>query len=70
MFLEPYLNVHSLKVSSLSFGLFPIKGRRSRYLHFDNMVFVLRSDALPATNPLFRGNTGPPVFNIKVGAFC
>ena len=31
------------------------------------MAFVLRSDALPATNPLFRGKTGPPVFHIKAG---
>ena len=31
------------------------------------MVFVLRSDAFPATNSLFRGKTGPPVFKIKVG---
>ena len=45
--------------SSLSFGLFPIRGRHSRYLHFYDMAFVLRSDALPATNPLFGGKTGP-----------
>ena len=31
------------------------------------MAFVLRSDALPATNPLFRVKTGPPVFHIKAG---
>ena len=54
--------------SSLSFGLFPIRGRHSRYLHFYYMAFVLRSDALPATNPLFGGKTGPPVFHIKAGA--
>ena len=54
--------------SSLFFGLFPIRGRHSRYLHFYNMAFVLPSDALPAANPLFRGKTGPPVFHIKVGA--
>ena len=54
--------------SSSSFGLFPIRGRHSRYLHFFDMAFVLQSDALPATNPLFRGKAGPPVFHIKVGA--
>ena len=54
--------------SSFSFDFFPIKGRHSRYLHFYDMAFVLRSDAFPATNPLFRGKTGPPVFHIKVGA--
>ena len=53
---------------SFSFGLSPIRGRHSRYLHFYDMAFILRSDALPATNPLFRGKTGPPVFHIKVGA--
>ena len=38
-------------------------------LHFYNMAFLfLLSDALPATNPLFRGKTGPTVFHIKVGA--
>ena len=31
------------------------------------MAFVLRSDALPATNPLFGGKTGLPVFHIKMG---
>ena len=41
--------------SSLSFGLFQIRGRHSRYLHFYNVAFVLWSDALPATNPLFGG---------------
>ena len=55
--------------TSFSFGLFPTRGRHSRYLHFYDMAFVLRPDALPATNPLFRGKTGPPVFHIKVGAF-
>ena len=55
--------------SSLSFGLFPVRGRHSRYLHFYYMAFVLRSDALPATKPLFGGKTGPPVFHIKAGAF-
>ena len=54
--------------SSSSFGLFLIRGRHSRYLHFYDMAFVLRSDALPATNPLFRGKTGPSIFHIKVGA--
>ena len=54
--------------SFFSFGLFLIRGRQSRYLHFYDMAFVLRSDALPATNPLIRGKTGPPVFHIKVGA--
>ena len=54
--------------SSLSFGLFPIRGGHSRYVHFYYMAFVLRSDALPATNPLCGGKTGPPVFHIKVGA--
>ena len=54
--------------SSFSFGLFPIRGRHSKYLHFYDMAFVLRSDALPATNPLFGGKTGPLVFHIKVGA--
>ena len=56
--------------SSLSFGLFPIRGRHSRYLHFCDMAFVLRSDVLPATNPLFRGKTGPPIFHIKVEVSC
>ena len=32
------------------------------------MAFVLRSDAFSATNPLFGGKTGPPVFHIKLGA--
>ena len=35
---------------------------------FYNMAFVLWSGALPATNPLFRGTTGPSVFHIKLGA--
>ena len=56
--------------SSFSFGLFPIRDRHSRYLHFYDIAFVLRSDALPATNPLFRGKTGPPVCHIKVEASC
>ena len=43
-------------------------GHHSRYLHFYDMAFVLRSDALPATNPLFRWKTGPPDFHINVGA--
>ena len=34
---------------------------------FYDMAFVLRSDALPVTNPLFRRKTGPPIFHIKVG---
>ena len=54
--------------SFLSFGLLPIRGRHSRYLHFYNMAFVLRLDALPDTNPLFGGKTGPPVYHIKVEA--
>ena len=54
--------------SSLSFGVFPIRGRHSRYQHFYNMAFVLRSNALPATNHLFRGKSGPPVSHIKVEA--
>ena len=54
--------------SSLFFDLFPIRGRHSKYPHFYNMAFVLRSDVLPATNPLFGGKTEPPVFHIKVGA--
>ena len=60
--------VKRLFSSSFSFGLFPIRGRHSRYLHFYDMAFVLRSDALPATNPLFRGKTGPSVFHIKMEA--
>ena len=50
------------------FGLFPIRGHHSRYLHFYYMAFVLRSDALPATNALFGEKTGPLVFHIKAGA--
>ena len=53
---------------SSSFDLLPIRGRHSRYLHFYNMAFVSRLDALPATKPLFQGKTGPPVCQIKVGA--
>ena len=34
---------------------------------FYYMAFALRSHALPATNPLFGGKTGPPVFHIKAG---
>ena len=30
------------------------------------MAFVLRSHALPATNPLFGGKTEPPVLHLKV----
>ena len=54
--------------SFLSFGLFPIRGRHSRYLHFCNMAFILWLDTLSATYPFFGGKTGPPVFHIKVGA--
>ena len=54
--------------SSLSFGLFLIRGRHSRDLHFYNMAFVLRSDALPTTNPIFGWKTGPLVFHVKVEA--
>ena len=36
--------------------------------NFYNVAFVLRSDALPASNPLFEGKTEPPVLHIKVGA--
>ena len=61
------LNLYTSSSSSLSFGLFPIRGRHSRYLYFYNKAFVLRSDALPATNPLFGGKTGLPVFHIKAG---
>ena len=53
--------------SPLSFGLFPNRGRHTRYLYFYNMAFVLRSDALPVANPLFRGKTRPPIFHMKVG---
>ena len=49
------------------FRLISIRGRHSRYLYFCNMAFVLRSDALPATNPLIGGKTGPPACHIKVG---
>ena len=49
--------INNLSSSSFSFGLFPIRGRHSRYLHFYDMAFVLQSDALPATNPLFRRKT-------------
>ena len=56
------------KTSSLSFGLLPIRGRFSRYLHFYTMAFVLLSDAFAATNPLFIEKTGLPVFHIKVEA--
>ena len=56
--------------SSLSFGLFPIRGRHSRYLHFYNMAFVLRSDALPATNPLFAGKTGNQLLKTKLLNWC
>ena len=61
-------NESSSSSSSSSFGLFPIRGRHSRYLHFYYMAFVLRSDAFPATKPLFGGKTGPPVFHMKAGA--
>ena len=54
-----FLYSTEISFSSFSFGLFPIRGRYSRYLHFYDMAFVLRSDDLPATNPLFRGKTGP-----------
>ena len=36
-------------------------------LYFYDMAFVLRSDAFPASNLLFEGKTGAPVFYIKVG---
>ena len=63
-----FCSLLSSAYTSFSFGLFPIRGRHSRYLHFYDMAFVLQSDTLPAINPLFRGKTGPPVFHIKVGA--
>ena len=56
----------ALIFSSLPFSLLPTRGRHSTYLH--TMAFVLRSDTLPATNSLFGGKTGPPVFHIKMGA--
>ena len=54
---------------SFSFGFSRLAVATADNLHFYNMAFLfLRSDALPATNPLFRGKTGPPVFHIKMGA--
>ena len=53
---------------SLSFGLSRLGVATADNLHFNDMAFVLQSDALPATNPLFGGKTGPPVFHIKVEA--
>ena len=53
---------------SLSFGLSRLGVATTDNLHFYDMASALRSDALPATNPLFRGKTGPFVFHINVGA--
>ena len=53
---------------SLSFGLSRLGVATTDNLQFYDMASTLRSDALPATNPLFRGKTEPLVFHIKVGA--
>ena len=54
----------SVITSSFSFGFSRLEVATADNLFFYNMEFLfLRSDALPATNPLFRGKTGPPVLH-------
>ena len=55
-------------IISFFFGFSRLGVVTAENLHFYGMAFVLRSDALPATNPLFGGKTGSPVFYIKVRA--
>ena len=61
------LQSNFMTCSSSSFGFFRLGVATADNLHFYNMAFLfLRLDAFPATNPLLRGKTGPPVFYIKV----